>query len=290
MHSEQTTEQYLARHHLPVYLTDLLRLLGRSAAADACRLASSYLCAVAHGQHVQGREFSYVSATPLNRMTFILTAKALLEPVASHTGAFTLQDVHSLMLMLCSDIPLRVTRSAFKAASPLLPSGSVVPHLSGDVAKLGFPRLWSSLEVTFLFEHHLLELRHIAFEGKSHLLKGLEDVQACLEVVQATVCLSGWPSIPEAVLQVVIAQLAEHSDQGGQRFHFDALVRGLCNSSELREHLTAKMSALNDKQASASARLASLLKEQPFQDKTNIPIRLAWIPSCVWLTRSNALN
>lgn len=33
-------------------------------------------------------------------------------------------------------------------------------------------------------------------------VKGLEDVQACLEVVQATVCLSGWPSIPEAVLQV----------------------------------------------------------------------------------------
>ena len=41
----------------------------------------------------------------------------------SHTGAFTLQDMHSLMLMVCSDIPLRVPRSAFKAASPLLPSG-----------------------------------------------------------------------------------------------------------------------------------------------------------------------
>ena len=44
-----------------------------------------------------------------------------------------------------------------------------MPHLSGDVAKLAFPKLWTSLEVTLLFEHHLLELRHIAFEGKSHL-------------------------------------------------------------------------------------------------------------------------
>lgn len=49
------------------------------------------------------------------------------------------------------------------------PAGSAVPHLSGDVAKLAFPKLWTSLEVTFLYEHHLLELRHIAFEGKSHL-------------------------------------------------------------------------------------------------------------------------
>ena len=48
-------------------------------------------------------------------------------------------------------------------------AGSVVPHLSGDVAKLAFAKVWSSLEVTFLYESFLLELRHIAFEGKSHL-------------------------------------------------------------------------------------------------------------------------
>ena len=53
------------------------------------------------------------------------------------------------------------------------PAGSAVPHLSGDAAKLGFPKLWASLEVTFLYEHHLLELRHIAFEGKSHLRKSI---------------------------------------------------------------------------------------------------------------------
>ena len=44
----------------------------------------------------------------------------------SHIEAFTLQDMHSLMLMVCSDVPLRVTRSAFKAATPLLPSGDLL--------------------------------------------------------------------------------------------------------------------------------------------------------------------
>ena len=41
---------------------------------------------------------------------------------------FTLQDMHSLLLMLCPDVPLRVTRSAFKAATPLLPSGRLLLH------------------------------------------------------------------------------------------------------------------------------------------------------------------
>ena len=47
--------------------------------------------------------------------------------------------------------------------------GSAAPHPSGDVVKLPFSTLWSSLEVTFLYENFLLELRHIAFEGKSHM-------------------------------------------------------------------------------------------------------------------------
>lgn len=37
-----------------------------------------------------------------------------------------------------------------------------------------------------------------------YAVKGCEDVLACLEVVEGTLHLSGWPSIPEAVLQVSI--------------------------------------------------------------------------------------
>lgn len=58
------------------------RLLGGSAAADAGRLATSYLCAVAHGQHIQGREFEYVAATPWNRLTFVNTSEDVLRQLA----------------------------------------------------------------------------------------------------------------------------------------------------------------------------------------------------------------
>ncbi len=33
-------------------------------------------------------------------------------------------------------------------------------------------------------------------------VKAAEDVDACIEAVEATVSMSGWPSIPQPVLQV----------------------------------------------------------------------------------------
>ena len=71
------------------------RLLGSSAAADAIRLASDYLCAVVCGHHVQGREFSYVSATPWNRMTFLWTTRLLLEPVARYLQYAAASELYS---------------------------------------------------------------------------------------------------------------------------------------------------------------------------------------------------
>lgn len=50
-------------------------------------------------------------------------------------------------------------------------------------------------------------------------VKGSGDVQACLEAVQATVCLSGWPSIPKAVLQVrMVFHLALGMKKSGSNF------------------------------------------------------------------------
>lgn len=74
-----------------------------------------------------------------------------------------------------------------------------------------------------------------------------------------------------------MAQIAEGTDQQMLRFHFDALVRGLCNSSTLREHLDAELLALHHKQTCAPAALAQSLEQQPFLDKTNTVLRLVFL-------------
>lgn len=73
-----------------------------------------------------------------------------------------------------------------------------------------------------------------------------------------------------------MAQGVDGSDQQAQHLHFDALVRGLCKSSEMREHLDAETSALHHKQTHAPAALAALAKsveQQPFLDKINTTLR-----------------
>ena len=82
-----------------------------------------------------------------------------------------------------------------------------MPHLSGDVAKLAFAKVWSSLEITFLYESFLLELRHIAFEGKSHLceiaalmLAALPPLSYCIICVHMLLACDGvgylWGGLP----------------------------------------------------------------------------------------------
>lgn len=73
-----------------------------------------------------------------------------------------------------------------------------------------------------------------------------------------------------------MAQVVEGAHQQAQRLHFDALVRGLCNSSEMREHLHKETSALHHKQTHAAAALAALaesFEQQPFHDETNTILR-----------------
>ena len=51
-------DRYLNDSRLQVYVTDVLRLLSQDEAKNAQSLLCEYFCAVAKGQHTQGREFA----------------------------------------------------------------------------------------------------------------------------------------------------------------------------------------------------------------------------------------
>ncbi len=55
-------------------------------------------------------------------------------------------------------------------------------------------------------------------------------------------------------------QFADNSDQSSKRFHFDALVRGLCESADMREHVDVTTAAARNKQQQAPAALAQALR------------------------------
>ncbi len=55
-------------------------------------------------------------------------------------------------------------------------------------------------------------------------------------------------------------QFADSSVQGSKRFHFDALVRGLCESADMREHVDVTTAAARNKQQQAPAALAQAVR------------------------------
>lgn len=77
-----------------------------------------------------------------------------------------------------------------------------------------------------------------------------------------------------------MAEVAESNDQDAQRFHFDALVRGLCNSADMSKHVHDVLLAAHHKQLHAAASLeanASSLEQKPLLDTTNVALRLAML-------------
>lgn len=57
-------------------------MIGSSAPAAGTQLAANYFEAVARGQHVHGREFDYIAATPWSRTVFLGAAYDVLQPIA----------------------------------------------------------------------------------------------------------------------------------------------------------------------------------------------------------------
>ncbi len=55
-------------------------------------------------------------------------------------------------------------------------------------------------------------------------------------------------------------QFADSSHQGSKRLHFDALVRGLCGSADMREHVDVTTAAARNKQQQAPAALAQAVR------------------------------
>ncbi len=65
----------------------------------------------------------------------------------------------------------------------------------------------------------------------------------------------------------------DSGNQGVQRFHFDALVRGLCESTDMIDHVQDITVAACDKQKHATAAIEKAVQAaetEPLHDSTNI--------------------
>ena len=92
----------------------------------------------------------------------------------------TLLDVHSLLQLMCSDWPLTVTKNAFTPAAALCGASYEQTCKSDSAAAVTIGTYLSCLEVTFLFEDHLMTLRRGCFDQDKTCANLSRDAVDCV--------------------------------------------------------------------------------------------------------------
>ena len=70
------------------------------------RFFSDYFVGVQHGSQSLFREFSFVKATPQNRLFLIKLFYRCFKPIGHQGDLLNIREYHSLVALICPDFPL----------------------------------------------------------------------------------------------------------------------------------------------------------------------------------------
>ncbi|KAK9821845.1 hypothetical protein WJX74_004008 [Apatococcus lobatus] len=218
-------EAYIRRHHLETYFCDMLGMQGRhTKGINPADNAVQYFEAVLKGQHVVGRSFEWIAATPHNRLCFLQRVHAScrgVEGPEDDLQLLTADDYLCVFRMLSPDFPSRVIKSGFKA------SVQSSPGTDAEQARLTVPAFFQALHVVFLHETFLLTLRQLAFGGRSQSRRSVQEVLPHIKPAELACKEAGWCSLPAGSIEA--ACLDACGAGTGKGLVFDGMVRSLCS-------------------------------------------------------------
>ncbi|XP_048728460.1 centriolar satellite-associated tubulin polyglutamylase complex regulator 1-like isoform X2 [Ostrea edulis] len=113
-----TTERYLGKHHVLVYMEDavaqLLEHREENSKINPIKFLCEYFNSVRDGNHTMFREFSYIHATPHNRASFVRLFWKCYRQIGKKGDLLSIQEYHSLLSLLCSDFPFEPVQKTAK--------------------------------------------------------------------------------------------------------------------------------------------------------------------------------
>lgn len=113
-----TTEKYLARHQVLVYMEDavaqLLEHREENSKINPIKFLCEYFNSVRDGNHTMFREYSYIHATPHNRASFVRLFWKCYRQIGKKGDLLSIQEYHSLLSLLCSDFPFEPVQKTAK--------------------------------------------------------------------------------------------------------------------------------------------------------------------------------
>ncbi|GMH33681.1 hypothetical protein BSKO_01515 [Bryopsis sp. KO-2023] len=232
-----SSEAYLRKHHLSVYLNDAVNHLVSSQVDNPADCLLDYLSGVLVGNHVLNRDFAYVSATPYNRRALLNVTKDVLQSM-SEAGPMTMADCHNMLRMVCPDFPLGPIKNAWNTALAIhIDSSDTVwepSQQAHQAARLPFSAFFSCLEITFSYERYLMDLRKKFFDASKRCIKFSELKREICDASKREE-VSGWPVPPITSLEAAVLEASSFGKQTG--FEFRKLVVALSCHKDLRNAL-----------------------------------------------------
>lgn len=158
VHYSMTTmepETYLRKHHLMTYVEDAVSLLLERKDEDSktkpFELLTDYFKSVQDGSHILFREHSFVSATPRNRRSFIITFWQSYEQVATQHEVLGTKEYYSLLRLLCFDFPAELCQRV----------STVICGHKAMGSEVSFAAFAYTFQVLFYFENYLSQLESV---------------------------------------------------------------------------------------------------------------------------------
>ncbi|XP_020654764.3 centriolar satellite-associated tubulin polyglutamylase complex regulator 1 isoform X1 [Pogona vitticeps] len=113
---DQLNQMLNAQRHVITYMEDavnqLLECKEDISQFGVARFFTEYFNSVRQGTHILFREFSFVQATPHNRVSFLRTFWRCFRTVGKNGDLLTAKEYHCLLQLLCPDFPMELTQKA----------------------------------------------------------------------------------------------------------------------------------------------------------------------------------
>lgn len=160
-HTPLTNMEYWKEHYLDVYIQDATAQMleasnsrGRKNQRDrdqAPQYLLQYFQSVQSGGHIMGRPYSYVSATPHNRKSFIKLVWLGLRGIQGETGTSGMrgEHYHQLLQLFCPDFPISLVEETMAVI------GCKSREEEGREECAGFVEFLYTLQILFYYQEFL---------------------------------------------------------------------------------------------------------------------------------------
>lgn len=128
--------EYLERHDVPFYLTDVISLLLQARDDHPLEFIAEYFSEVLNGKSVLQREFDYVNQTANNRWAFIMSAREVFTDFDC-AQLMSSSEYLQLLRLVCPDFPDWLVQDATR-----LCGREAGPHTLGCLLQTTYARLF----------------------------------------------------------------------------------------------------------------------------------------------------